>query len=118
MFPSLRGKVDLAFSDPTKGGLEDCDLVFFATPHGVAMTNAPALVEAGVKVIDLAADFRLQNLLQWRKWYQMETRGPGVACRGGLWVARNVSRAHRKGANRWRSRLLRNGGATWFSAID
>lgn len=76
MFPSLRGKVDLMFSDPTKGGLEDCDLVFFATPHGVAMTHAPALVEAGVKVIDLAADFRLQNLLQWRKWYQMEHAAP------------------------------------------
>jgi N-acetyl-gamma-glutamyl-phosphate reductase len=48
MFPSLRGKVDLAFSDPAQGRLEDCDLVFFATPHGVAMTNAPALVEAGL----------------------------------------------------------------------
>ena len=76
MFPSLRGKVGLAFSDPTNGGLEDCDVVFFATPHGVAMANAPALVEAGVKVIDLAADFRLQNLLQWRKWYQMEHAAP------------------------------------------
>ncbi len=76
MFPSLRGKVDLKFSEPKKAGLEDCDLVFFATPHGVAMDNAPALVDAGVKVIDLAADFRLQNLLQWRKWYQMEHAAP------------------------------------------
>jgi N-acetyl-gamma-glutamyl-phosphate reductase len=76
MFPSLRGTVDLEFSDPTKAGLDDCDAVFFATPHGIAMENAPALVEAGVKVIDLAADFRLQNLLQWRKWYQMEHTAP------------------------------------------
>ncbi len=76
MFPSLRGTVDLVFSDPTKAELDGCDLVFFATPHGVAMKHAPALVEAGVKVIDLAADFRLQNLLQWRKWYQMEHAAP------------------------------------------
>jgi len=76
MFPSLRGTVDLDFSDPTKAELDDCDAVFFATPHGIAMENAPALVEAGVKVIDLAADFRLQNLLQWRKWYQMEHTAP------------------------------------------
>ena len=76
MFPSLRGRVDSAFADPTEAELDSCDVVFFATPHGVAMTRAPALVEAGVKVIDLAADFRLQNLLQWRKWYQMEHAAP------------------------------------------
>ncbi len=72
MFPSLRGRVDLAFSEPDQAGLDRCDVVFFATPHGVAMSHAPALVEAGVKVIDLAADFRLQDLDQWSKWYSLE----------------------------------------------
>ncbi len=72
MFPSLRGKVDLVFSDPERALLDDCDVVFFATPHGVAMSHAPQLVGAGVKVIDLAADFRLQDLAQWEQWYQME----------------------------------------------
>lgn len=71
MFPSLRGCVDLAFSEPDAKTLEGCDVVFFATPHGVAMEMAPALVEAGVKVIDLAADFRLKDTAVFEKWYKM-----------------------------------------------
>ena len=61
MFPSLRGKVDLRFVTPDNAALNDCDVVFFATPHGVAMSQAEELIAAGVKVIDLAADFRLQD---------------------------------------------------------
>lgn len=72
LFPSLRGKLDLIFSDPASAHLDDCDVVFFATPHGVAMSHAPALVEAGVKVIDLAADFRLKDLTQWKNWYRQD----------------------------------------------
>jgi len=68
-FPSLRGVVDLRFSDPAASDLTKCDVVFFATPHGVAMEQAPRLVEAGVRVIDLAADFRLKDLSEWQKWY-------------------------------------------------
>ena len=71
MFPSLRGHVKLAFSDPATVDLTSCDVVFFATPHGVAMSQAPALVAAGVKVIDLAADFRLQDIATFEKWYKM-----------------------------------------------
>lgn len=69
MYPSLRGKVGIAFSSPDKARLTDCDVVFFATPHGVAMAQAPELLAAGVKVIDLAADFRLQDVAQFEKWY-------------------------------------------------
>ena len=71
MFPSLRGYVDLAFSDPATANLAACDVVFFATPHGVAMSQAQALLNAGVKVIDLAADFRLQDTVVFEKWYKM-----------------------------------------------
>ena len=71
MFPSLRGRVDLAFSDPAQASLADCDVVFFATPHGVAMEAAPRLVEAGVRLIDRAADFRLRDPLQFERWYRM-----------------------------------------------
>ncbi len=71
MFPSLRGRVSLAFSAPEKAHLDECDVVFFATPHGVAMAQAPALLEAGVKVIDLAADFRLQDTATFEQWYGM-----------------------------------------------
>lgn len=69
MYPSLRGKVGLAFSSPDKADLTACDVVFFATPHGVAMAQTPALMAAGTKVIDLAADFRLQDVAQFEKWY-------------------------------------------------
>ena len=71
MYPSLRGRVALAFSAPEKAKLTECDVVFFATPHGVAMAQTPELLAAGVKVIDLAADFRLQDTAVFEKWYKM-----------------------------------------------
>ncbi|WP_373020491.1 N-acetyl-gamma-glutamyl-phosphate reductase [Thiomicrorhabdus sp.] len=76
MYPNLRGHYDLAFSEPTLDVLKGCDVVFFATPHGVAMSMAPELTEAGVKVIDLAADFRISDLQVWAKWYGMEHTCP------------------------------------------
>ena len=72
MFPNLRGRVKLAFSTPEEAGLENCDVVFFATPNGVAMQQTRALLDAGVKVIDLAADFRIKDIAVWEKWYKME----------------------------------------------
>ncbi|MET3132313.1 N-acetyl-gamma-glutamyl-phosphate reductase [Oxalobacteraceae bacterium GrIS 1.11] len=76
MFPSLRGRVTLAFSAPEKADLASCDVVFFATPHGVAMAQAPALLAAGVKVIDLAADFRLQDVAAFEQWYKITHTAP------------------------------------------
>ncbi len=71
MFPSLRGRVSLAFSAPDAQRLSECDVVFFATPHGVAMSQARELLTAGVKIIDLAADFRLKDPAVFEKWYGM-----------------------------------------------
>ncbi len=76
MFPSLRGHTDLQYSDLNIDELKKCDIVFFATPHGVAMKHAEALVAAKTKVIDLAADFRLQDLQQFEKWYGMQHACP------------------------------------------
>jgi N-acetyl-gamma-glutamyl-phosphate reductase len=78
MFPSLRGRVALNFTTPEKANLTDCDLVFFATPHGVAMAQAPELLAAGVKIIDLAADFRLKNIAEFEKWYGMKHTCPDI----------------------------------------
>lgn len=78
MFPSLRGYCDLVFSDLNIEQLKQCDVVFFATPHGVAMKHTKELVAANTKVIDLAADFRLQNLEQFEKWYKIEHLCPDV----------------------------------------
>ncbi|MCK5722870.1 MAG: NAD(P)-binding domain-containing protein, partial [Gammaproteobacteria bacterium] len=72
MYPNLRGHLDIAFSEPDMKILTQCDVVFFATPNGIAMTMARELVDAGVKVIDLAADFRIKDIKEWSKWYGME----------------------------------------------
>ncbi len=78
MFPSLRGRVGFAFVDPGKAALGDCDVVFFATPNGIAMGQAQALLDAGVRVIDLAADFRIKDRLEWEKWYGMQHAAPDL----------------------------------------
>jgi N-acetyl-gamma-glutamyl-phosphate reductase len=78
MFPSLRGFVSLAFSAPEKTPLHECDVVFFATPHGVAMAQARELLAAGVKVIDLAADFRLKDTAEFEQWYGMPHSCPDL----------------------------------------
>ncbi|MFY9261756.1 MAG: N-acetyl-gamma-glutamyl-phosphate reductase [Gallionella sp.] len=78
MFPSLRGFVELAFTHPDEAHLEQCDVVFFATPNGIAMQQVRALLDAGVKVIDLAADFRLQDIATWEKWYGMTHACPDL----------------------------------------
>lgn len=72
IYPSLRGYYDLCFTTPTTAELAECDLVFFATPHGVAMHQVPELLAQGVRVIDLGADFRIKDTEEWSKWYGME----------------------------------------------
>ena len=69
LFPSLRGHIDLTFEDPAAVDFADCDLVFFATPHAVSMNTVPALLDRGVKIIDLSADFRLSDIGVWESWY-------------------------------------------------
>ncbi|MDD2407523.1 MAG: N-acetyl-gamma-glutamyl-phosphate reductase [Tepidiphilus sp.] len=76
LFPSLRGYVNLRFSTPDDAGLDRCDLVFFATPNGVAMKEARRLLDAGVRLIDLSADFRLADVAQWERWYGMAHAAP------------------------------------------
>ena len=78
MFPSLRRRVDLKFVTPQDAALEQCDVVFFATPNGIAMKQAAELVAAGVRVIDLAADFRIRDIAEWEKWYGMSHAAPDL----------------------------------------
>jgi N-acetyl-gamma-glutamyl-phosphate reductase len=78
MFPSLRGAVDLAFVDPAQAALERCDVVFFATPNGICMQQARPLLQAGVRVIDLAADFRFRDVATWESWYKMKHACPDL----------------------------------------
>ena len=76
MFPSLRNRIGLRFEDPAKADLAACDVVFFATPNGIAMQQAPQLLDAGVRVVDLAADFRIRDIAEWEKWYGMKHASP------------------------------------------
>ena len=76
MFPSLRGHVDLTFSEPSRDTLRGCDVVFFATPNGVAMGEARALLDGGARVIDLSADFRIKDIAEWERWYKVKHAAP------------------------------------------
>lgn len=76
LFPNLRGYIDIDFSEPDQSGLADCDLVFFATPNGIAMGMAEQLLAQGVRVIDLAADFRLHDAALWSQWYGIDHTCP------------------------------------------
>lgn len=78
MFPSLRGHVNLNFTHPDQAGLDQCDVVFFATPHGIAMKQAQSLLDVGVRLIDLAADFRIKDVAEWEKWYGMPHTCPDL----------------------------------------
>ncbi len=73
LHPNLRGVTDLKFTPPDlKRITEACDCVFMATPHGASIKYTPQLLEVGLKVIDLSADFRLKNPEMYKYWYGWE----------------------------------------------
>jgi N-acetyl-gamma-glutamyl-phosphate reductase len=104
MFPSLRRHVDLAFTEPNAPALAGCDVVFFATPNGVAMGEARAVLESGAKVIDLSADFRIKDIAEWEKWYKTTHAAPELV-REAVYGLPEVNRAKIKEA-----RLVANPG--------
>ena len=78
IYPNLRGIVDVPFVTPELNNLSGCDVVFFATPHGVAQSSVPSFLAAGIKVIDLSADFRLRDQSVWEKWYGQPHQASGM----------------------------------------
>ena len=78
LFPSLLGVSDLCFTDPAEADYTQCDVVFFATPHNVAMGEVPALLAQGVRVVDLSADFRLRDVAVWEQWYGESHAAPAL----------------------------------------
>jgi len=72
VFPNMHGITELTYLLPDDQTLFECDIVFFATPHGVAMNNAALFLEKNIKVVDLGADFRISNASIWSDWYKME----------------------------------------------
>jgi len=78
LFPNLRGHYELAFAEPDVNLLAACDVVFFATPHNVAMHLVPELLEAGTRVIDLSADYRIRDAQLWSQWYGEPHASPAL----------------------------------------
>ena len=76
LFPNLRGHYDLTFSEPDVPLLAACDVVFFATPHNVAMNMVPQLLAANARVIDLSADYRIRDAGLWSRWYGEDHASP------------------------------------------
>jgi N-acetyl-gamma-glutamyl-phosphate reductase len=76
MFPSLRRRVELAFTEPSARALAGCDVVFFATPNSVAMGEARAVLDGGARIVDLSADFRLKDVAEWERWYKTKHAAP------------------------------------------
>ena len=96
-FPNLRGHLSLPFSAPDSAELKSCDAVFFATPHTVAMNAAAELLEAGVRVIDLSADFRIKDQALWESWYKTKHESPELI-QEAIYGLPEVNRAHIKEA--------------------
>lgn len=78
LFPSLRGHYDLEFSMPDLDALKECDVVFFATPHGVAQSMMSDFVGGKTRIIDLSADFRIKDIQTWESWYGQEHGCPDL----------------------------------------
>jgi len=104
MFPSLRRRVELAFTEPSMQALRGCDVVFFATPNGVAMNEARALLESGARLVDLSADFRLKDVAEWEKWYGVKHAAPELV-RDAVYGLCELNRERIRGA-----RLVANPG--------
>ncbi len=104
MFPGLRRHVDLAFTEPGAQSLRGCDVVFFATPNGVAMGEARAVLEGGARIVDLSADFRIRDIAEWERWYKMKHAAPELV-REAVYGLCEVNREAIRGA-----RLVANPG--------
>jgi N-acetyl-gamma-glutamyl-phosphate reductase len=104
LFPGLRRHLELAFTEPDAKALGGCDVVFFATPNGVAMNEAGALLERGARVVDLSADFRIRDVAEWERWYKMKHGAPELV-RDAVYGLCEVNRERIRGA-----RLVANPG--------
>lgn len=76
LFPNLRGHYELCFTAPDVAALGACDVVFFATPHGVAQAMMQEILATGTRVIDLSADFRIRDVALWEQWYNQPHQCP------------------------------------------
>jgi len=98
LYPSLRGHVNLAFVEPDIDQLGECDIVFFATPHGVAQVTVPDLMKRKARIVDLSADFRLKDIALWEKWYGQKHSAPALAAEAAVYGLPEMHRTQIAGA--------------------
>lgn len=75
-YPAFCGAADLVFTSHDDPALFDLDAVFLAVPHTAALAVVPALLEHGISVFDLSADYRLKDADTYRAWYGAEHTSP------------------------------------------
>ena len=110
--PNLRGTTELKFSSFDGGGLAgSADLAFAALPHGESVKAVPQLADAGLKVIDLSADFRLSDSRMYPVWYGYDHPRPDLLERFVLSIP-EINRDKVKGAS-----LVSSPGCTAITAI-
>jgi len=79
VFPGLAGYVELAFQRLEPRGLASvAELVFLALPHTASAATVVPLLEAGCRVIDLSADFRLKDPRLYERWYKVTHPVPAL----------------------------------------
>jgi N-acetyl-gamma-glutamyl-phosphate reductase len=79
VYPGLAGFTDLAFSShDIDSVVASCDVAILAVPHTASMALVPRLLDAGVKVIDLSADFRLESAETYEAWYGVDHSAPDL----------------------------------------
>lgn len=78
LFPHLTGFCDMPVEEATAERVgRDAELVIFATPDGVAMEHAPALLDAGLAVIDYSGDFRFDSEADHARYARLAPRATG-----------------------------------------
>ena len=105
LFPSLLGFSDLCFPDPADADYAACDVVFFATPHNVAMREVPALIKQGIRVVDLSADFRLTDVALWERWYGEPHAAPELCAQAVYGLPETTERRSKRRAL-WRAPVV------------
>ena len=75
---NLETPIDEEFKSPVIENLLGCDVVFFATPNGIAMSMAKELIDNNIRIIDISADFRITNAEVWEEWYGQKHLSPSL----------------------------------------
>ncbi len=96
--PNLRGITDLKFTKYDQSDVAGrADVVFAALPHGESVKYIPGLVETGIRIVDLSADFRLRDPEHYKRWYGYEHPAPGLLAKF-VYSIPEINRDQLKGA--------------------